>query len=393
MTINLGEISMIKRNKSIEGTRMLILGTSSPQVDAIEYCQDEGLEVHACGHKKIGKGVEIADKFSLIDIKDKEKVLQYCEENDIDCVYSVGSELVIPTANHVSKRLGLPYFLEPEYTDLANDKTIWRDNLGDDFFGNIRYQGVKDKDDLSEWSKYPAIMKPSDGQGQRGVRPVNDLNEAKKSFDDVISYSGTNKIIIEEYIQGPELSVNAFVIDGEVIFFQESDRISYDEYPGGIIKEHRIPSKHTPDDKDLEDDIRKMTQEAVNRLSIMNGPVYIQLKLEEKRNPKIIEFTPRLDGCHIWRLIEHYSGANILDATFKLLFGQKEEAKEALEEIDKNGKYILRFMTEEPNETLNKEEYDLNGSLFFDWYYDEGEKVREINGFVERVGYKIIKNK
>lgn len=380
---------MNKRERSIEGNRILILGTSSPQVDAIEYCQDKGLEVHACGHKKIGKGVEIADEFILIDIKDKEEVLRYCQKNDMDFVHSVGSEVALPAVNYVSKKLGLPYFIEPEQTDVANDKTIWRERLGVDFFANIEYKGVDDKEELGEWDKYPAIMKPSDGQGQRGVRPVKDLEEARSYFDEVISYSNTDKIIIEELVQGPELSVNAFVIDGKVVFCQDSDRVSFDEYPGGIIKEHIIPSKYPIHNEELKDDIKKMAQEAVDRLSIENGPVYIQLKLENKKEPKIIEFTPRLDGCHIWRLIEHYSGANILDATFELLFERKEKAEKALKEIHKGGKYVLKFMTEEPNEALDKRKYDLNGSSFVEWYYDEGEKVREINGFVERVGYKI----
>ncbi len=382
---------MTDKNGSIKGDKILILGTSNPQLDAIEYCKERGLEVHACGHKRIGRGVEAADKFSLIDIKDKNEVLRYCEENGIDYVHSVGSELALPAVNYVSKKLGLPYFLEPEDTDVANDKTIWRERLGRDFLANIEYGGIKDKEDLLEWSTFPAIMKPADGQGQRGVRSVEDLEEARSYFDEVISYSSTDKIIIEELVDGPELSVNAFVLEGDIVFCQDSDRISFDEYPGGIIKEHHIPSKFSARDEKLENTIRSMTQEAVDRLSIENGPVYIQLKLDQDKNPKIIEFTPRLDGCHIWRLIRYYSEADILDATFSLLFRKRERVKKSLKEINKGEKYKLIFLTEKPNETLNKEKYDLSDSLFVDWYYDQGDKVREINGFVERVGYKIIK--
>lgn len=380
---------MIEKEETIKGDKILILGTSHPQVDAIIYCQEIGLEVYACGHKKIGKGVEIADEFNIVDIKNKEEVLNYCKENGIDYVYSVGSEIAIPTANYVSKELGLPYFIEPKYTDIANDKTIWRDRLGTNFFGNIKYMGIKNKKNLSNWENFPAIMKPSDGQGQRGVRSVDNVKEARAAYDDVISYSGTDKIIIEEYIRGPELSVNAFVIDGNVIFFQESDRISFDEYPGGIIKEHKIPSRYTSEDEELRNKIYKLTQEAVNKLSIENGPAYIQLKLDKEKDPKIIEFTPRLDGCHIWRLINFYTGSNILEATFRLLFGQKEKAKKALERVDKREEYILKFLVEKPNNTVNKEKYDLSESLFSDWYYDQGDEVREVNGFIERVGYKI----
>jgi len=384
---------MIKMKESIEENKILILGTSGPQVDAIRYCQERGLEVHACGHKRIGRGVELADVFNLIDIKDEEQLTRYCEENDIDYVYSVGSEIAIPAANYISKKLELPYFIEPEITDIANDKTIWRERLGSDLTGNVKYKGIKNKEELSEWGRFPAIMKPADGQGQRGVRKVENHEEMETYFDEVMDYSGNDKMIIEEHVSGPELSVNAFVIDGELIYLQETDRISFADFPGGIIKEHHIPSKYSFKIENLRDELYQMIQKSVDRLSIENGPIYVQLKLENEEDPKIIEITPRLDGCHIWRLIKHYSGADILDATFRLLFGEKKKAKQALKEEDEKDEYKLKFLMEKPNKTVHKEKYDLERAEFFEWYYEQGDEVREVNGFIEKVGYQIFRLK
>ncbi len=374
----------------IRGDKILILGTSNPQLDAIRYCQKKGLTVHACGHKRIGKGVDAADRFDLIDIKNEDEVLRYCEMNDIDYVYSVGVEVAVPTANHVSKKLGLPYFIEPENTDLSKDKTVWRRRLGIDFSGNVKFRGMKSKEELSSWDRYPAIMKPSDGQGQRGVRLVAGREEAMAYFSEVAKFSSTGKMMIEEYVSGPELSINAFVIDGEIVHFQETDRISFDEYPGGIIKEHHIPSKYLSKEEKLRRETFDMVQEAVDKLSMDNGPVYVQLKLEEEKRPKLIEITPRLDGCHLWRLIKYHSGADILDATFRSLFGQKEKAEEALRENDKRGRFKLEFMMEKPDKTVDKEKYDLDDPSYIEWYYDQGDEIREVNGFIEKIGYRII---
>jgi biotin carboxylase len=371
--------------------KILILGTASPQVDAIKYCQELGLEVHACGHKMIGEGVEIADVFVLMDIKNKESVLEYCQKNEIDYIYSVGSEIAIPVANYVAKKLGLPYFLEPENTDIVNDKIVCRTKLGDDFFANIKYESIESQIELLNWNEFPAVMKPSDSQGQRGVRLVNNLEEAKNCFEEVIRYSPQKKIIVEEYISGPELSVNAFVTDGDVVFFQESDRISFDQYPGGIIKEHLVPSKYTLRNKILKDKIIKMVQESVTRLKIENGPVYYQFKLNDNMDPKLIEVTPRLDGCHMWRLIKYYNGVDLLDATFQLLFENKEQARNVFTKSEKpfNRRYRLKFMMEEPNKKVIKEKYSTENAIFKKWYYEDGDKVREVNGFIERIGYYI----
>lgn len=372
--------------------KILILGTASPQVDAIKYCQELGLEVHACGHKRIGEGVEIADVFVLIDIKNKDSVLDYCQKSDIDYIYSVGSEIAIPVANHVAKKLGLPHFLEPEDTDIVNDKIVCRTKLGEDFFANIDYMDVYNREDLASWKKFPAIIKPSDGQGQRGVRLVENEERLHEYFEEVMTYSSDKSIIIEEFISGPELSINAFVIDGDVVFFQESDRISYDQYPGGIIKEHLVPSKYTLENKILKDKIIRMVQESVTRLKIKNGPVYYQFKLNDNMDPKLIEVTPRLDGCHMWRLIKYYNSVDLLDATFQLLFGNKEQVRNVFTKSDKPVKrgYRLKFMMEEPNKRVIKEKFSTENAIFKQWYYEDGDEVREVNGFIERVGYYIV---
>ena len=67
--------------------------------------------------------------------------------------------------------------------------------------------------------------------------------------------------ILEKFAKGEEISVNSFMENGQLKFFAISDRISYQDLPGGIIKEHHIPSKF--DNEPLHSKIRNLV-EAVN---------------------------------------------------------------------------------------------------------------------------------
>ena len=88
--------------------KVLILGVTHPQIDAILYCKSQKYEVHGLSYHREGVGLPYLDYFSKIDIADRDSVLDYTRENKIDLVYSTGSDIALPTIAYVSKKLGLP---------------------------------------------------------------------------------------------------------------------------------------------------------------------------------------------------------------------------------------------------------------------------------------------
>ncbi|UKI37051.1 MAG: hypothetical protein L6V93_02160 [Clostridiales bacterium] len=66
---------------------------------------------------------------------------------------------------------------------------------------------------------YPLMIKPVDSQGQRGIFKAENFEELSRHFDCAMDYSRCGKVILEKHISGSEVSVNAYVKDGEIIFF------------------------------------------------------------------------------------------------------------------------------------------------------------------------------
>lgn len=365
--------------------RVLILGVAAVQLDAILQLKKLGYEVHACAREADGKGAEFADYFVELDFSNKDKVIEYIKDHDIDAVYSVGSDLAMPISASISEELGLPHFVSSKTAEICNNKNLLREHLGYEFKGNIRYQIIENINDEIQLP-FPFILKPSDSQGQRGVVLINSLDDFTKSYNDVVQYSRSGLVIIETYISGQEISVNGYVKDGTVLYCLPSDRNTWPEYTG-LIHRHVIPS--TLDSPSFNEKIYDLLSRACTKLNIDNGPVYGQFKMEGDE-PYIIEITPRLDGCHMWNLIKYSHDINLLEITLKHLV-EGEINEDIFNELSDIEPHYLEFVCEAPHTEASYTgmESELDKSLHSFKYYNEGDTVRPINGQFEKIAYFI----
>ena len=365
--------------------KILILGTGSAQKDIIEYCKGNGFFVYAISNVSGYSAERLADEFYQIDIVDIEKITELVKNKEIDFVYSIGSDVAMPSVAKVSEALKLPCFVESETASICNHKQLLRQALGGNTEGNISYQVIESPDEEIN-VMFPAMMKPSDSQGQRGVRKVENIDDVKEHFEATLSFSREKKVVLESFIDGDEISVNLFLEDGIIKFYLISDRKVWEEYPGGIIKEHIIPSKYEKD-AEISKKIKNLVEKTLDAINLKNGPAYFQIKINSLGEPYLIEVTPRLDGCHMWRVIEYATGVNLLAASMDLLMGKPYNQKE---DVDVQP-YSLEFMCGKPGTVFSKSNYSIPDHVYIRWYYEEGQTVNRMNGYCEKCGYVIKK--
>ncbi|WP_455537642.1 ATP-grasp domain-containing protein [Terrisporobacter sp.] len=367
--------------------KVLILGVASVQMDAILELKKMGYETHACAMAKDGPGADVVDYFIEINILDVEELVGYIKENQISVVYSVGSDLAIPVANLISERLNMPHFVSEETARICNNKDLMRQALGNDFNGNVNFQVIKSEEDKLNL-EFPFIVKPADSQGQRGVVLVHNYDEYLESYRLAKKYSRSGLVIIEKYVSGPELSVNGYMVNGEIKYLIASDRETWPQFTG-LIHKHIVPSDYI--NNNIENEIKEVIENACKKLQIENGPVYAQMKLEGEK-PYIIEITPRLDGCHMWNLLNNYSGVNLLKLTFQhLLNNDTSELDKIYDEFNEG--YVLEFICQEPNTKAKYKDYEkqIKESLSSFNYYKEDDMIRPVNGKYDKIGYFIYK--
>ena len=349
-----------------------------------------GIYVYAIAKTSDGIAYQYADEFIEMDIFDIDSINKLIKEKGIDAVYTAALEISLPVITRVSLDNNLRTFVTEKSLEMFKDKSVWRKALGNTV-GNLRSRPGFKLEDFKNWDIFPAIIKPADGSGQRGVHKVNSFKEIEEVFDNVISFSKKKKALIEEFAEGEEISINSFMYKGELAFYEISDRISYTEYPGGIIKEHHIPSKH--DNPIVREKLEKLVKEVSRIMEYDTGHVYYQLKIKDNE-PKIIEFTPRYDACHMWRLVKVTNNINLMKASLEyLLYGKSEEIEGYINnKYEKNeGIFKLKFISDKPGTIVNKKKYKISDDkMFLQWYYEDGEIVKSVTGYIEKVGYYIV---
>jgi phosphoribosylamine-glycine ligase len=366
--------------------KALILGTNAGQADIINYLNDTGWEVHSCGHKKEGPGCDLAHQFHLINTIDAEAVKNLAEEIKADIVYSVSSDSAIRTVTKVSEELGLPVLLNSDIIDLFHFKDRLRKFLNDNNINTVGFRKLSSIEELEGWSIIPCVVKPSDSQGQRGVQFIDNQKDLFEAVKLALNQSTSGTAIIEEYLEGIEISTNMIVQNGNVIVNEFTERLVFGRKYFGLPKGHSIPIRNvTPE---MINEAGKIAVKLVEKLNITDAVLYIQMKVTEK-GPKIIEVAPRLDGCHIWRLIKFAKAYDLrqyaIDCLTKTLILHKDNKN--------NDQYTLAFHHLKTASKFSFDEIKLPEDVVYNEYrYNPGEIVQPINGTLEVVGYFIKKD-
>lgn len=369
--------------------RALILGTLPGQTDAITRLQREGWTVFACGHERVGTGVAAADEFFLADILDVDQVAELAERLAVDVVYSVGSDIAMPTVAAVSARLGLASFHDLEVTETLHRKGRMRTFLARQGLSPVQHAVVDGEDALSGFGAYPAILKPADSQGQRGISVVASHDEAVAALPEALGASRSSTAIIEEFLDGPEISIHVVVVDGVVALFLPSDRHVWEGPVVGFPEGHTMPASFL--DEDTTAAARELVDRVVAGLGVTDGPLYFQMILTSA-GPRIVEVAPRLDGCHLWRLIEVHSDWDLLTALFRLLVGDGWQGPASW---PSSPSHTLRFHLSAPDEPFDPSDHDVSrfGTVVYEEFQVEpGTTPRSINDHVARVGYAITED-
>ena len=166
---------------------------------------------------------------------------------------------------------------------------------------------------------YPLIVKPVDCYSSRGVKRVENEAELKQAFANAVELSRTGSAIIEEFIEGEELSVDYYIENGEAKLLCARILDKIPGYDGFVICRGRYPA---PLSKDLYDKVLGVGQKIADAFGLKDTPMLVQMKV---RNEEIfvLEFCARTGGGIKYRLLPKVSGFDVVKAVLDLTLGQK----------------------------------------------------------------------
>ena len=267
--------------------RLLVLGAGPAQQGLLEAARARGdLDVIAVDRDPQALGFPLADERAVLSTEDEEAVERLARARDVDGLVSPGSDWPVGIAARVAERLGLPHPIDARVGALATSKLRQREAFAAAGVPHARSFAASDPA-----LPFPCVVKAPDRQGQRGLALVRRREELDAALAEATAESRLGGVLVEEHVEGPEVTVNAFSVDGELVPLTVTDRLTAAAPAFGVALAHVWPSEH---DTTATVDVARRAVEAVG---IRNGPSYTQVRLGPD-GPVVMEVAARLGGGH-----------------------------------------------------------------------------------------------
>jgi biotin carboxylase len=121
---------------------------------------------------------------------------------------------------------------------------------------------------------------------------VRDPDAFAPAVEAAVAESRGGGVLVEELIEGPELTVNAVSVDGRFVPLTVTDRVLAEPPAFGVALAHVWPSLGPTDV------VSEAARQAVAALGIENGPSYTQIRIGPDGRPYVMEVAARLGGGH-----------------------------------------------------------------------------------------------
>jgi len=264
-----------------------------------------------------------ADVFERVDLKDLEGLVacarNWKQQYGLDGVFTAGTDFSASVA-YLAEQLNLPGISYQTALDASNKARMRRRfaaagvpsprfvELGENRLQEIEHLNLS----------FPLIVKPVDNMGARGVVRVDSAEDLYERIHDSIRYSRTRTVIVEEFIEGPEFSLDALIYRGRIQICGFADR--HIRFPPYFVEiGHTIPTEAP---KEIQEEVISTFIKGIQALGIDQGAAKGDIFFSRGRGI-VGEIAARLSGGYMSGWTYPYSsGVNLTEGALKIALGE-----------------------------------------------------------------------
>jgi biotin carboxylase len=300
-----------------------ILGGGRWQTDVIKRASDLGLRTLVADVSSAAPGRGIADEFVQIDTNNKLGLLEIARRYEIDLVIAEQTDRVVPIAAFINEQMGLKG-IKQEVAHVFTNKYAMRNALA---HSGVRMPWYSEISSLEEARKcasdrgYPVVLKPKRAQSSIGVFKISDDRDLRTHFEQTMAVSEDRRILIEEFISGTEITVEAFSLRGKCSVLAVSEKKHYPFHPC-LAQRISYPPRF---DETTMRRIVETAEKVVSTLGLKDGISHAEYRVH-KGWPYLIEVAARGGGNRIASVITpHVSGVDVYELLIRSLLGEDVE--------------------------------------------------------------------
>lgn len=365
--------------------KIIIIGANDFQNQLVVKAKDMGYETHVFAWRDGAVAEKNADYFYPISITDKEEILEEAIKINPDGIISIASDLAVATVNYIANRLNLTG--NSDYSSIiSTNKFEMRKKLTEKLLPCPKFILTDKSCDVYKTNmSLPLIIKPIDRSGSRGVRKITDYSQLDTAIKEALSVSFSDKVIIEEFLEGKEYSIEMISFNGQHEFLAITEKFTTGA-PKFIETMHLQPARI---DEEVKNKAITVIKKALDALEVKYGASHSEFKVDADGNIKIIEIGARMGGdCIGSDLVEISTGFDFKKAVIEVAAGKKPSP---LSNLNNVGCGVVKFIFSDKDiEMLDRVKKHNPNNI---WRISEIENpnTREITDSSTRFGYYIIK--
>lgn len=306
---------------------IIVIGGGSLQLPLIKTAASMGLKTFVFDMSRDAPGMTHAYAPVIMSTRDIDGCVREAkklrQQSAIHGVITAGTDASRAVAA-IAAALDLPGIRYGD-AEAASNKVLMRKRLqrhGIPIPAFAPIWSIKDARDAMDELTFPLVLKPAENMGARGVIKISKREEIYAAYKHSKKYSTTGEMILEEYMPGPELSVDALAWgEGKIRITGIADRIIARE-PYFIELGHNMPSCL---DRVILEEAETVMMNAMRAIGIHTGASKGDLKVTPD-GVKVGEIAARLSGgfmsSHTYPM---HSGVNILRAAIQIALGQEPD--------------------------------------------------------------------
>lgn len=374
--------------------KIMVLAAGLLQIDVIEKAKSMGYYVLAVDGNPKAPGFNVADKAICADIVNEETMLKIARDEHVDGVIHPCSEVSMAVMGRINDELGLSG-ISREQAICATNKHLMRKAFEKGNAPSPKSILAQDAEDA--WSRLQnefdtdAILKPSRNSGSRGIAKVSrnmDKGDFIRAYDEALSESRDHSVLIEQFIEGPEFSIEMIVWQGEIHVLTVTDKKTTGA-PHFVELGHNQPSCFSATDVET---LKAAAVAGVRALGVNNCACHAEAKLMNGK-AYLMEVGARLGGDFISTELTHLStGIDMVAAAIDVALGVEPDlsAKEEPKGV------CIRYFCPKPGKLVSISNTEvLNNPHVYLWeiYPKEGDVIPTVTSSLCRSGHVIVTEK
>ena len=373
---------------------LLVLAAGPLQLSAVTTAKRLGLRVVAADGSAEAPGMALADKAYVIDIRDPEACLAVARKEQIDGVIHICSEVAMLSMGRINEELHLAG-IDAATAIRATNKAEMRkafERFGTPSPRAIAVQSAAEAQAAARQIGYPVIVKPGRNSGSRGITKLSGDEGADalaSAFDYAFHESRDPVVLVEEFVDGPEFSIEILVWNGRPRVLTVTDKETTGA-PHFVETGHSEPTQQPAEARAA---IEGAAVAGVKALGIDWAAAHAEVRLSS-RGPVLMEIGARLGGDFITtELVPRSSGIDMVAGAIRLALGEEPDLTPQHEPRGA----AIRYLRHRPGRitavTGTDEARRMVGVAIVEVYHEVGEVLPEVTSSLTRAGHVIAEGR